>query len=128
MFLKRKKEGFTLVELLIAVFILAVTISGVLLLYVTSMASSQLAWDTTTATTHAEYILEEAQRLDSIGEILGLNWKAWAKAQGLTTLPEERIDIVFSEPESNLLGMQVRVSWNRKLRPHQVTLRTKVAK
>ena len=43
----KRNKGFTLVELLIAVLILVVTIGGVLLLYVTSMISSQLAWDTT---------------------------------------------------------------------------------
>jgi len=124
----KRNKGFTFVELLIAVFILAVTIGGVLLLYVTSMISSQLAWDTTVATSHAEYILEEAQRSDSIGDILVMNWKGWADGQGLNTLPGEAIDIVFSEPSSNLLDMQVTVNWTRKLREHGVTLVTKVAK
>jgi prepilin-type N-terminal cleavage/methylation domain-containing protein len=125
---KRNNKGFTFVELLIAVFILAVAIGGVLLLYTTSMISSQLAWDTTVATSHAEYVLEEAQRSDSIGSILVMNWEAWADGQGLNTLPGETIDIIFSEPSSNLLDMQVTVNWKRKTREHGVTLITKVAK
>lgn len=123
-----RSKGFTLVELLIAVLILAVTIGGVLLLYVTSMMSSQLAWDKTTAVTHAEYVLEEAQRSDSIGAILVMDWESWADMQGLNTLPEENIDIVFSEPSTNLLEMQVTVNWTRKLRENNVTLITKIAK
>ncbi|MCK5014311.1 MAG: prepilin-type N-terminal cleavage/methylation domain-containing protein [Candidatus Omnitrophica bacterium] len=128
MSLKRNNKGFTFVELLIAVFILAVAIGGVLLLYVTSMISSQLAWDMTVATSHAEYVLEEAQRSDSIGSILVMNWEEWAVDQGLNTLPGETIDIIFSEPSSNLLDMQVTVNWTRKLRSHGVTFITKVAK
>ena len=124
----KRNKGFTLVELLVAVFILAVAIGGVLLLYATSMISSQLAWDTTVATSHAEYVLEEAQRTDSIGSILIMNWEGWAVAQGLNTLPNETVDIIFSEPSSNLLDMEVTVNWTRKMRKHKVTLITKIAK
>ncbi len=124
----KRNKGFTFVELLIAVLILSITIGGVLLLYVTSMISSQLAWDTTVATSHAEYVLEEAQRSDSIGSILVMNWEGWADAQGLNTLPDETIDIIFAEPGSNLLDMEVTVNWTRKMREHGVTLVTKVAK
>ena len=124
----KRNKGFTLVELLIAVLILAVTIGGVLLLYVTSMISSQLAWDTTVATSHAEYVLEEVQRAESIGGILVMNWEGWADAQGLNTLPGESIDVIFSEPSSNLLDMEVTVNWSRKMRDHGITLVTKIAK
>jgi prepilin-type N-terminal cleavage/methylation domain-containing protein len=124
----RRKKGFTLVELLIAVFILSVTISGVLLLYVTSMMSSQLAWDTTVATSHAEYILEEAQTLDSIDKIKNFNWQGWAEVQGLNTLTSEKIDVAFSDIGTNLLGIQVTVRWMSKSRQRDVVLKTKLAK
>ncbi len=124
----KNKKGFTLVELLIAVFILSVAIGGVLLLYVTSMMSSQLAWDTTVATSHAEYVLEEAQTHDSIDEILRFNWKGWANGQGLNTLPNESIDVSFSDLSNKLLDMRVTVHWSRKSRAHNVALKTKIAK
>jgi len=124
----KRHKGFTFVELLIAVLILSIAIGGVLLLYVTSMMSSQLAWDTTVATSHAESILEEAQTLESIDKIKNFNWKGWAEVQGLNTLPGENIDVAFSSPGNNLLGIQVTVNWATKARRQEVVLRTKLAK
>ena len=121
-------KGFTFVELLMAVFILSVTIGGVLLLYVTSMMSSQFAWDNTVATSHAEYVLEEMQTHSSIDEVLRFNWKGWTEGQGLNTLPGENIDIVFSRLSDNLLGIQVTVGWTTKSRKHDIILKTKIAK
>lgn len=126
--LSNNKQGFTLVELLIAVLILAMAIGGVLLMYVTSMMSSQLAWDSTVAMSHAEYVLEEAQTQDSIDEILKFNWKDWAEGQGLNTLPGEKINVVFSDVKNNILDMRVAVHWVRKDRKNDITLRTKLAK
>lgn len=124
----KTNKGFTLVELLIAVFVLSVTIGGVLVLYVTSMMSSQLAWDMTTATSHAEHVLEEAQTHHSMDDVLSHDWKNWAEVQGLNTLPNEAIDISFSNLTDHLVDMQVTVNWARKSREHDVTLKTKVAK
>ena len=122
------KNGFTLVELLIAVMILSVTISGVLLLYVTSMVSSQLAWDKTVATTHAQYVLEEAQTHDTIEKVKQFNWQGWAKVQRLNTLPEEKIDVALKDLSPRLLDVAVTVRWERNARAHEVLLKTKLAK
>ncbi len=123
-----KKTGFTLVELLVAVLILAGTIGGVLLLYVASMSSSELAWDTTVATFHAEHVLEEAQELNSIDRILSLDWKSWTNSQGLNTLPNEVIDVTFTDPVANPLNIHVTVNWIRKLKKRRVDLETRIAK
>ena len=124
----KNNRGFTLVELLIAVMILAGTISGILLLFSASMASSELAWDTTVATTHAEHILEEMQSRDSLSAILSADWNNWVIGQGLNTLPQETIDIVFADNSGNPLDVRVRVHWVRKLRVNEVMLKTKITK
>ena len=126
--LSRRKKGFTLVELLLAVFILTWAIGGVLLLYASSMISSQLAWDTIVATSHAEHILEEMQTRDSLGDILAVNWGSWAGGQGLNTLPDETIDVSFTDSDTNLLGVGVTVNWIRKSRTRHVDLKTKITK
>lgn len=127
MILKRNK-GFTLVEVLLAVLILSGAIGGALLLYVSSMVSSQLAWDTTVATSHAEYVLEEMQTRESLDDILTVNWKGWATGQGLDTLPDEGMDIMFGDAKANPLDIQVRVDWVRKSRANHIILKTKITK
>lgn len=121
-------RGFTLVELLIAVMVLAGAISGVLLLFSASMASSDLAWDTTVATSHAEYVLEEMQSRDSLPSIIDSDWKAWTAGQGLNTLPQETVEVVFADKSSDPLDVQVNVDWVRKSRASNVTLKTKITK
>lgn len=122
------QKGFTLVEVLMAVLILAGAIGGALLLCVTSMASSELAWDTTVATSHAEHILEEMQARDSVHEIVSKNWEGWVEEQGLTSLPDEKIDVAFNDLKNTPVGIGVTVHWKRKSREHQITLNTELAK
>ena len=121
-------RGFTLVELLLAVMILAGAIAGALLLFTSSMISSDQAWDTTIATSHGEHILEAMQALDSLEAIVAMNWQDWIARQKLNTLPEEAIDIIFSDPDSNLLGIRINVHWTRKSRANQIVLQTKLTK
>ncbi len=124
----KQKEGFTLVELLIAVFILAGAISGILMLFTTSMISSQQAWDTTVATFHGEHVLEEMQARDSLDSILTVNWRRWVEEQRLNTLPDEVIEVTFADPDNDPLDIQVQVDWVRKSRVHNITLNTRMTK
>ena len=124
----KQKKGFTFVELLIAVFILTGAIGGILMLFATSMISSQQAWDTTVATSHGEHVLEEMQARESIDSILMVNWDRWIEEQRLNTLPREVIEVTFANSDSDLLGIQVQVDWVRKSRKHNVTLNTKMTK
>jgi len=122
------KIGFTLVELLIAVLVLAGAISGILMLFTTSMISSQQAWDTTVATSHGEHVLEEMQARDSLDSILTVNWRRWVEEQRLNTLPNEVIEVTFADPESDPLDIQVQVDWVRKSRMRNITFNTKMTK
>jgi len=124
----KQNKGFTLVELLLAVMILAGAIGGALLLFTSSMISSEQAWDTTIATSHGDHILEEMQTLDSLEAILAINWKDWITQQRLNTLPDEVIDIAFSDSDSNLLDIQIKVRWTRKSRANHIALKTKLTK
>jgi len=124
----KQKKGFTLVELLIAVLVLAGAISGILMLFTTSMISSQQAWDTTVATFHGEHVLEEMQARDSLDSILTVNWRRWVEEQKLNTLPDEVIEVTFADPDNDPLDIQVQVDWVRKSRVRNVTLNTKMTK
>ena len=124
----RKNKGFTLVELLVAAYILLVGICGILSLFVNTLTSSESSWDTTTATSHAQYVLEEMQTKLNLSEIRLTNWKKWVGDTGLLTLPDENITITFGDPTSDPLDIQVVDQWQRKKRLNTVTLRTKLTK
>lgn len=121
-------KGFSLVELLLAVFILSVSIAGVLLLFSQSILSTEYAWDKTMATSHAEGILEEMQLRDTLTEVATADWAGWAVKQGFNTLPDEVITIFFADAVADPLDIQVTVNWIRKQRDSQVTLRTRMTK
>jgi Tfp pilus assembly protein PilV len=124
----KNNQGFTLLELLIAAYILIVGISSTLLLNVNAMTSSQYSWDLTVATTHAEQILEEMQIRNSLADITNTDWPAWAQQQQLNTLPGEKVDVQYENPEADPLDIKVSVEWQRKLRKNDVTFMTKLTK
>lgn len=123
-----QKNGFTLIEVLLAVFILSVGISAVLMLYTSSMLSAANAWDMTVATSNAEHMLEEMQARSSLADIVHTDWARWAEDHGLNTLPQEAFSIDFADPTSDPLNIQITVSWQRKLRTNQVILKTRLTK
>jgi Tfp pilus assembly protein PilV len=125
---RANKKGFTLLELLIAAYILIIGISSTLLLNVNAMTSSQYSWDLTVATTHAEHILEEMQLKGSLPEITGMDWNAWAAQQKLSTLPGEKIEVRFDNAEADPLDIEVTVEWQRKLRKNNIAFKTKMTK
>jgi prepilin-type N-terminal cleavage/methylation domain-containing protein len=122
------KKGFTLLELLIAAYILVIGISSTLLLNVTAMSSTQFAWDLTVATTHAEHVLEEMQIQDTLLDILNTNWTLWAAQQQLTTLPDEKIEVLYGDPDGDPLDIEVIVEWKRKLKKNTISFKTKLTK
>ena len=128
MILLKQNKGFTLVELLLAVFILSVGIVGILLLFSQSILSTEYAWDKTVAVSHAEGVLEAMQLKDSLSEITLTDWKNWAENQGFNTLPGESLTVNFINPSVDPLEIQVTVNWIRKQRKGQVTLKTQMTK
>jgi len=124
----KRNKGFTLVELLLAVFILSVGIVGVLLLFTQSILSTEYAWDKTVAVSHAENILEEMQLKNTLNEITNVDWASWAVNQGFNTLPSESFNITFTDPATDPLEIQVAVNWIRKQRNSQIALKTQMTK
>lgn len=128
MFSVRNSKGFTFIEILITIVILSGVIAGTLLLLSASMLSSQYAWDTTIATSHAEYILEEMQVRDSLGILILTDWDDWLKNEGMEYLPEEKISVKFGNKQPNLLDVNVTISWVRNKRISETNLLTMITK
>ena len=124
----RQNYGFTLVELMVAAYILLIGICGILALITNSMVATEAAWDTTVATTHAQYILEEMQNKNTLGDVQRVDWNAWAQNQSLITLPQETLNVSFVDPTADPLEIKVTDQWQRKGRLNTITLRTKLTK
>lgn len=118
----------TLIEILIAVFILTVGILSCLLYFSAAMNSTEIARDTTVATTHAEYVLEDMRAKSSLTEITGVNWTQWALDAGLSNLPGESIGVTYANPLSDPLNISVSVHWTRRSRASTITLQTELTK
>ena len=123
-----QKKGFTLVELLVTVYVLLIGICGILSLFVNSMISTQSAWDITAATTHAQNILEEMQSINNFNDIEITDWNQWAKKQNLNTLPQETFKVTYPVPLVDPLEIQVIDQWQREGRINSIILRTKLTK
>ena len=122
------KQGVTLVEVLITVFIMTIGILSCLMYFTTAMRSTELARDVTVATTHGEYLLEEMHSRNTLGEITTANWEAWTDTAGLTTLPEEDITVAFANTETDPLDITVAVNWQRQSRANTINFNTQLTK
>ena len=123
-----KAKGFTLVELLLAVFILSVGIGAMLMLFSHSLSMSEIAWQRTQATAHAEFILEEMQLRESLQDIVRTDWQKWAIEEKLLTLPKEAVVVEFTDPKNDPLDIEVIINWERNNRASHLALATKLTK
>lgn len=124
----KHNHALTLVELLVTAYVLLIGICGILSLFANTMTSTESAWDTTVATSHAENILEEMQNKSTLAEIISTDWDLWARGQDLKTLPEETFKVTFTNPLAEPLDIQVIDQWQRKSGINSITLRTKLTK
>ena len=128
MFRKKKPQGLTLAELLIAVFVLSIGILSALMFFTSAMLATETARDTMVATTHAEYTLEEMKTRSSLANITGTNWVSWASSSSINTLPSETVTVTFVNSSADPLDITVTVGWNKKGRSNNVSLRTEIHK
>ena len=115
---KRKRKGFTLLELLLASVILAVALSVLLLEFLSCAVLSEAARNLTRAVAHAQYVMEDIKNTTFINiksKIDNGDWD-WDSAdisnEGLIPLRNEIIDASVSG--TDLLDVTVNVSWQNK--------------
>lgn len=129
-------RAFTLPELLIAAVILAVALSGLLMLFINCILLNESNRNLTVATSHGEYILEEirgagfsgleAQIVNNNGTPAGWDLDAGQiqSQYNLTALADETISTWVTQ-SGNPLGVSVQVSWSdRTHRQRQTELQT----
>ena len=126
---RKKNNGFTLAELLVAIAVLSFGVTGTLLFFTNAMTAREYAEDLATASTHAEMVLEEAITENTLTDITAEDWAAWAVTQEIDTLPGESFSVAYpAGTNADPLEIQVTVSWVRKGRTSSVDLATQITK
>ena len=126
--INKNEEGITMLEVLLTVFVLSIGILSSLMYFTASMNAGELAKDITVATTHGESILEEMSSRPTLANITSTNWEIWTTTAGVTPLPSESIAVVYQNPASDPLAIDVTVSWTRRSRQSSVSLSTELTK
>ena len=71
----------------------------------------------------------EAIRDTSVGglpQVTNTDWAAWAEDNGLTTLADEAITVVYADANADPLAVTVQVNWMDRNRAHSATIDTLV--
>ena len=119
-------RGFTLVEILIAVFILAVALIGLISVTVMIIKSNDFSRRMTTATTLAKDKLEQVKRLPYNNVASGVTtdyFNADSSAGSTGAYFTRIITVTSNTPAANMKTVEVRVQWTWGGTRH-VTLRT----
>ena len=109
-------KAFTLPELLLVAAILGYALSVVLLTFINSAALNEASRNLTTATTHAEFVMENIKNtvFASIATNIGNGLWTWDTAavtsQGLMALNTESVSTISIG--TNPLDITVTVTWN----------------
>lgn len=107
------KRGFTLVEVVVSTFILAVGILALLATFLSGLAMVETSRGTSTAAADARTVFEEMRRLsgNSLNQVTGRNWTTWGQQAGLTGLPSESVAVTYRNPAADPLEATVTVTW-----------------
>ncbi len=124
----KSNQGFTLAEVLVTALVFLVGFVCALLLFINSMSSTEYAGDLTTATAHSEHIFEEMKTRATLANITATDWQGWAQSDGMITLPQETVTVTYVNQAANPLDITVTISWVRKSRSYNVSLRTQMTK
>jgi type IV pilus assembly protein PilV len=121
---KNGSQGFTLIEVLIAIVILSVGLLGMASLTVGIMNGNKISNELTTATTLAEDKMEDLRRLKEIGY---LNVVAETKADCSSPYGEYRREVLVTDdsPAPNMKTVTVTAYWGGTSKEdHKVELQT----
>lgn len=125
----KNNTGSTLVELMIAVYILLVGTLSTMMFFVQSKVSMRLSQDIVTATTYTESIMEEMRARPTLADIVNTDWSAWAQSQNWQVLPNQSVSVTLpTDTTEDPLKIITTTSWTRNGRPANVTLETHLTK
>lgn len=120
MSLHRNKKGFTLIEVLIAMFLLVVALLGMASVTVMVIKGNSLSKTMTTATTLAKDKMEQLKNTgyDSLA----------GSTDTVESIYTRTLTVTDNSPTTNMKTVEVKVQWNWQNVARNVTLRSIVAK
>lgn len=123
---KFSHKGFSLVELLLAAVILAFVLTGLLALFISCIFLNDTNRNTTIATSHAQFAMEEVKNT-TFASITGATWNsAVIASKGLTSLSSETI--IINVTGTDPLDITVTVNWkDRGTRNRTISLETLIS-
>ncbi len=133
--MKKTDQGFTLVELLLSIMVLAGALTGALLLFINCIILNETSRNLTIATTHIQFLLEDIKDTNFINIASGINAGNWnwntadITLNGLTPLNNETMTAnLGAGGTANLLEIIASVSWlERGTRNRSLSFRTLLA-
>ncbi|MBA7596520.1 hypothetical protein ES703_03494 [subsurface metagenome] len=124
-------KSFTLIEIVVAIFLITVGTVGAFSLIQRTIAFTVISSSRLVAANLAQEGIEIIRNTRDTNWLSGNPWDqglssgGWQAVEmnGQATNFQRRITIT---PDTDVLGVQVEVSWQERLRAHQVTVQTKL--
>ena len=121
----RDQQGFTLLEVLIAIVILSLGLLGLSAMTISTIRGLAFSEDMTTATNLAQEKMEALKGAGYTGVSDGISIEDYDTIAGFNQF-KRQVQIIADQPLANTKTAIVSVSWKRLNggQPHQVTLQT----
>lgn len=128
---KKTQQAFTLIEILISVTVLSIVLLAMISGYVGCLTINEISRNTTVASEDARQVVEQMRSLavDSLSDIIAVNWTTWAAGNGLTSLDSELITVTYTDRDGSgdpldddPLEVTVTVSWQDRTRARSLNL------
>lgn len=108
-----QKRAFTLVEVMISVFIMASVLGSVMLLFTQAQMSLESFESTTRAMAHASAVLAEVRNYNDLTAVTDEDWAQWAVTKGFNTLDNEVIAVTYPLGTTAVpLKVLIKITWN----------------
>ena len=122
------RQGLTMAELIVTIFVLTIALSSVLLFFANARVAEQYARDSTVAVSQTEYMMEERRARTTLANITGTNWTNWSTVMGLNGLPSETLNVAYTNSAADPLEITLNVGWTRNSRAYTYSLLTRMTK